>query len=639
MTTPGDWNRQIGKNMKTHHFLHHLAAILRGALLALLLTTVLALIYASTAGLPEWLLSDVLRRLDAGAYHWEMKGIRLDALRGFVMDDVRLYRKKVLGPPAVEAKEMIARLSLVAFARGEFPLKELKIINADIRPSLAGGTGEPSRNASEFSASFQIAADNCRMLGVDFESFSCGISHHHSVTRVENIQAALANRDTRGSLTGKADYDSKTKLLNVSLTTALDPHILLPMIRAWDAPFTEELVRRFSFSKTPPRCDLHFTQLCDTNWSFSLDGQFWIQNSSYMDVDVLRADGTISLSFSDTNSLVVIDPLLVVRNDGTASAGFTVDNVRSNVQFDGTASISPSAILRMAGVFTNDELSVFRFNGPLKMKFKGVADYADMSGTDFSGTVDARDLGIGSFDIEKCAFTMSMLGLTNSVSNITGTAYGGELAGSATFVASPGTNTDLSYSVKATVANADFARIAGIAGPGHEDFKGRISGDISIAGLLGTGKGRTAKGSGYVRIKEGRVFMLPVFGGLSHIMTSIIPGLDFVLRQTDATAAFTIASGLIHTDEAHIEGDILSLTGSGNYHFLDGGMDFEVRLTLLKSKTFVAKIMGYVMYPISKLFEFRLRGTYDKPSWYPVNFSTDLLQKLHLTSEKNGSQQ
>jgi hypothetical protein len=419
--------------------------------------------------------------------------------------------------------------------------------------------------------------------------------------------------------------------------TALDPHILLPMIRAWNAPFTEQLVRRFSFSKTPPRCDLHFTQLCDTNWSFSLDGQFWIQNGSYMDVDVLRADGTISLAFSDTNSIVVIDPLLVVRNDGMASAGFTVDTVRSNVQFDGTASVSPVAILRMAGVFTNDELSAFRFNGPVKTQFRGIADYGDMRNTDFSGTVDARDLGIGSFDIEKCAFTMSMLGFTNSVSNITGTAYGGELAGSATFVASEGTNTDLSYLIQANVGNADFARIAGVAGPGHEDFKGRLSGHITIAGLLGTGKGKTAKGNGYVSIKKGRVFMLPIFGGLSHIMTDIIPGLDFVLRQTDATADFSIADGLIQTDEAHIEGDILSLTGRGDYHFLDGGLDFDVRLTLLKSKTFVSKILGYVMYPISKLFEFRLRGTYEKPSWYPVNFSSDLLQKLHLTSEKGGS--
>jgi hypothetical protein len=193
---PGDWNRQIGKNMKTHHFLHHLAAILRGAFLSLLVTVVLALVYASTAGFPEWLLTDVLRRLNAGAYHWEIKGIRLDALRGFVMDDVRLYRKKVLGPPAVEARKMIARFSLGALARGEFPLRELKIINADIRPSLAGGTRETQGNAGELSASFQIAADNCRMLGVDFESFSCGISHQHSVTRIENIQAAMVNRDT-----------------------------------------------------------------------------------------------------------------------------------------------------------------------------------------------------------------------------------------------------------------------------------------------------------------------------------------------------------------------------------------------------------------------------------------------------------
>jgi hypothetical protein len=42
-----------------------------------------------------------------------------------------------------------------------------------------------------------------------------------------------------------------------------------------------------------------------------------------------------------------------------------------------------------------------------------------------------------------------------------------------------------------------------------------------------------------------------------------------------------------------------------------------------------------ITYPLSKLFEFRLKGTVSSPEWYPINFSSELLEKIGLKkSEK-----
>jgi hypothetical protein len=38
-------------------------------------------------------------------------------------------------------------------------------------------------------------------------------------------------------------------------------------------------------------------------------------------------------------------------------------------------------------------------------------------------------------------------------------------------------------------------------------------------------------------------------------------------------------------------------------------------------------------YPISKLFEFKLAGTVSEPQWYPVNFSSDLLERIGIGSK------
>ena len=50
----------------------------------------------------------------------------------------------------------------------------------------------------------------------------------------------------------------------------------------------------------------------------------------------------------------------------------------------------------------------------------------------------------------------------------------------------------------------------------------------------------------------------------------------------------------------------------------------------MKEHSLVSKLVRVLTYPISKLFEFRLRGPLDDPKWYPVNFSLDLLERIGL---------
>lgn len=140
---------------------------------------------------------------------------------------------------------------------------------------------------------------------------------------------------------------------------------------------------------------------------------------------------------------------------------------------------------------------------------------------------------------------------------------------------------------------------------------------------------KSVTGDGHVSIKKGRVFMLPLFGGLSRFVTAMIPGLDFILRQSDASCAFVIRDGKITTDKILIEGDIISLIGDGSYD-LNGSLEFNVRMQFLKQHTLGGMMLQKVTYPISKLFEFRLHGTLKNPQWYPVNFSSDLLKKVGL---------
>jgi len=185
------------------------------------------------------------------------------------------------------------------------------------------------------------------------------------------------------------------------------------------------------------------------------------------------------------------------------------------------------------------------------------------------------------------------------------------------------------YRVEGSVEDVELkALVAALAGA-SEDYRGRVSGSISLGGVLGTNAVSRAHGEGTVAVRDGQIFRLPLFGGLTYYLTRFVPGLNFVVAQSDAKSSFLIGDGKIHTGEVLVEGDVLSLRGRGEYAF-DRSLDFKVQVRLLKHKTVAGKIVQFLTSPISKFFEFRLRGTLDKPRWYVRTFSKDLLVQLGL---------
>ena len=88
-----------------------------------------------------------------------------------------------------------------------------------------------------------------------------------------------------------------------------------------------------------------------------------------------------------------------------------------------------------------------------------------------------------------------------------------------------------------------------------------------------------------------------------------------------ATVDFKVADQKISTDNLEIEGSGFSLFGAGDIFFVTDKMDMSVRIN-------AHGIPGIVLFPVSKLFEFKLKGTTKNPVWYPVNFSSDLFDRM-----------
>jgi hypothetical protein len=126
------------------------------------------------------------------------------------------------------------------------------------------------------------------------------------------------------------------------------------------------------------------------------------------------------------------------------------------------------------------------------------------------------------------------------------------------------------------------------------------------------GDPRTMQGAGKIEVVRGDVFAIPVFGPLSGVLNSVLPGSGYSIGRK-ASASFTIKNGTIHTEDFEVAGKLFSMLGRGDIHFLDDKLNFEVRLDMHGAP-------GLLLSPVYKLFEYVGEGSLKKPDWHPKRF-------------------
>ncbi|NNJ69998.1 MAG: hypothetical protein HKP10_01765, partial [Kiritimatiellales bacterium] len=122
----------------------------------------------------------------------------------------------------------------------------------------------------------------------------------------------------------------------------------------------------------------------------------------------------------------------------------------------------------------------------------------------------------------------------------------------------------------------------------------------------------TANGSGNVLIKNGQLADLPLFGGLSRLIRNIVPSFS-VFPITRLSGTFDLRDGVIHSNDAYFEGDLLSAKGWGKFSKKDG-FDANLQVQALRDSN-LSKVVRVITDPFFKLLEMKLEGPFSDPSW------------------------
>lgn len=308
---------------------------------------------------------------------------------------------------------------------------------------------------------------------------------------------------------------------------------------------------------------------------------------------------------------VTYENFRIVRDEGAATGSFTYDFKKHEVRVSSIkSSLYPAEVISWIDPKLLKTVTPYKFKHPPNITANGVYQFQGGKNTRLEIDVDApagmEYVFLGKplpFDrvSGRLVFTNDRL----QIGDFKGALFSGITRGSADISLA---KDDPQYKATISVNRIDFPSLTDLYYQ-YKTAHGQLNGTYAFTGL--GSDARSMRGSGKIEVTNGDVFAIPVFGPLSQILNTVVPGTGYSIARK-ANANFTIQNGIIHTDDFDAAGKLFSMLGRGDIHFLDDKLDFDLRMD--------AHGPGALLTPVYKLFEYVGEGSLNHPNWHPKRF-------------------
>jgi len=307
-----------------------------------------------------------------------------------------------------------------------------------------------------------------------------------------------------------------------------------------------------------------------------------------------------------------LDPIAAMQGADFIRGSVWLDFHESTATFDTLSSIAPADLEDL--IYPNLNLfgSHIMTGGKTDISAQGVFDWGSMQRTDFSVKAEVERLGIPVAELDRFTAEIVGEGPVIAVKNAKFGLYGGEGEGEFSIAWSPSLKT-LPYEAGLSFSGVDFRKcLVFLCGDRPITISGKMDGNAHFEADLSTNFFSTANGGGFVRVEDGQLADLPLFNGFSRLMRKVIPSFT-LFSITSLRGNFRIADGVILSEDAYFEGDVLSAKGRGSYSQASG-FDALVQVQMF-SEGRISKVVRVITDPLMKLLEMKLTGTLADPSW------------------------
>ena len=461
----------------------------------------------------------------------------------------------------------------------------------------------------ELSGSFDLRGEAPRVsvIGrVAVENFSykavpiLGLSADFSWDGERGMLREVHVRHRSGELTG--DVLDAPNDFRLNLESSIDPTAL----RAFFPPDFQQFLSEWEWQK-PPAIYLSIRGPSHDPAAWSGNGTLTLQRTRFRGVWMNSASSALRFA----NAAVTLENFRIARDEGVGTGSCSYDFAKHEIRVTNIkSSLRPTDAIFWVDPKLLKAVMPYKFRQQPSVTANGVIRLHGGKGDHLELTVDAPGgmdyLFVGkTLPIEHVSGRLLFTDDRLQLSDVQGTIFGGALAGAADISLA---RHDPHYHAVLSVADIDFPRLTDLYFK-YETAHGRLSGSYDFTGL--GDEARTMRGSGKIQVANGDVFAIPVFGPLSGLLGAIIPGAGYSVAH-QANATFTIAEGVIHTNDFKVSGKLFGMLGHGDIRFLDDKLDFDIRIN--------GGGVGVLLTPMYKLFEYHGEGSFSKPVWRPKRF-------------------
>jgi hypothetical protein len=409
-----------------------------------------------------------------------------------------------------------------------------------------------------------------------------------------------------GSLTAEHHADDKTKDFYWRLSSTLDLTSLGPLL----PPDAQEGLDLFSFTEAP-----------------AVEAEIW---GRYHDGERTGFRGKVALtnfqfrgesftgvqtSLGYTNRILRFLQPNVQRRVGRARAdGLTADFNKQFVYLTNAHStVDPMVIARVIGAHIARAIEPYVFSNPPVGHVYGMIPLHGEAGADVHFELDGGPFHWWKFNLKHIRGEINWLGSRLILTNLQADFYQGQAAGDAAFSFVREGGPDFDFVVGAT--NVLLQALMGDLSSHSNHLEGRLNGLLAVT-KANTDDWRSVYGYGELNLRDGLIWDIPIFGIFSPVLNGIAPGLGNS-RATAGSCGFVLTNGVIYTDDLHIRTPTMRMAYRGTVD-LQSQVHARVEAELLRDVWLVGPLVSTVLWPVTKLFEYKVKGELEDPQTEPV---------------------
>ncbi|MEO8043686.1 MAG: AsmA-like C-terminal region-containing protein [Spartobacteria bacterium] len=460
----------------------------------------------------------------------------------------------------------------------------------------ASGSATIGAAEKKFEVVGKFAVEKFTWHEIDFEGVNCDFAWDGVRTMLRDIRL----RHRSGQL--NADLFDAPDDFRLNLDSSLVPAAFEPLLPEKARPF----LRDWGWQRSPNiHLSLHGTSRDPSSWQG--EGTLSLGRTRFRGIWMDSASA--SLRFGD--GIIAVENFRVAREEGTGTGSVVYTAAKREIRLTNIeTTLKPADAIMWIEPRFYEHVVPYRFHRTPHVKANGVVQFGPGKQTHLQIDVDAP-AGMDYTFLDKVLpfdriagqllFTDDRL----QILDLKGKLFSGAVAGGADISLA---KNDRHYTAKIEVEGADFPQLTDLYFK-YKTSQGDLSGNFDFAGV--GSDARFLKGSGLVKVTDGNVFAIPIFGPLSELVSKMFAGAGYSVAH-EASAPFSIKEGVIHTEKLRVSGNLFAMVGHGDVDFLKNKLDFDIRID--------ATGPGLLLTPLYKLFEYHGEGSLTKPVWRPKRF-------------------